>query len=1036
MKSLSVKCVEDKTILVLLIMSNQTVNNLKVLGKIFYDNQSFVDRDIAKIIPNIIQFSRNDNTNETSLLNDDFIINKNLDVKNNLKTKNARLLSVIYEDDLDELAQPRSQAKAFTNQNRTDIQYAKDKVNEIIPTIIDPVNKILTIKEIKNNDSIILDGDIISKKRIYQEIDPNFPYLNGAYSLAKDAFPAIDVNSTSIRAVTNWNFRTCPFVSWLSVCWSPQLRMFVAVGETPNSDPNRAMYSYDGINWTSVSVEVCNWVSVCWSPDLNLFIAIAAAGTGSFCMKSSNGISWTPVSVAPSTWVSVVWSPELKIFCAVATTGTNKCMISSDGDTWTLGLTNNNNWRSISWSPELKVFVAVANGGNAERFMTSSDGLNWTTYDYAIENEGGGSVSSLTHNFFSICWSSELGIFVGVSSTGVDGRVSTSRDGVNWKLQSSPLETWRSVIWVPELNLFLVFAISSANGLMTSPDGVNWTLRNFSTEAWRGSCWSPELGIVVVVGATGANRVATSSLKTRPPRCETVFDYSTNNIDSNGNWNITFDKSIFKDGVTPQTYSIEMVNSNSQLEFKTNLNLGKYNFYSNVAGADSSLIEFNDTQINCNRNFVLAPGRNLTQTGTSFINQETNSSNYNSLKRTWIVTNLGDNAQESLSIHDSNGRGFIFAPRVTSSAYHPLSSIGDAVIANRYRPPGEGVGIVIALQNSNNTGIKLSSPAVNTGSITLRQGSTTIVIDEGATNPISINNKIKLVGSTAASRQLEGISTLNLTDTLGGSQYFNMMLVGNETRYINYLNGQVHSFWTHNGSVHQTKLLIEHNQSQLNTPLYINNTTTNSIQNQISTSTDGIADYFSTSSGALNSSHRFRVRNSSGASYTALEMKAQTGSTIPLSTFYGIIDSSLMENQGTLAEMGRVTRVSKGSYSNITSGYGTVQSILTNSISFRGTYMNNYSIYIKNPDGAATATITDLLIGVGTSSSVIDIEETQIRKNNIILTPGQEIIEQLPSTVRISPINGLALYLNIRIEYTTSGAALQRAIAYSIARII
>lgn len=116
---------------------NQTVNNLKVLGKIFYENQAFIDQTNVQQINNISDFERNFITNKTTLLNDDLIVNKNIEVTNQVKANKVRLHSILYEEDVDEVGNIREQKKAFTQDMKDKI----DNIGDVIPTIVDPVNK-------------------------------------------------------------------------------------------------------------------------------------------------------------------------------------------------------------------------------------------------------------------------------------------------------------------------------------------------------------------------------------------------------------------------------------------------------------------------------------------------------------------------------------------------------------------------------------------------------------------------------------------------------------------------------------------------------------------------------------------------------------------------------------------------------------------------------------------------------------------------------------------------------------------------------
>ena len=87
--------------------------------------------------------------------------------------------------------------------------------------------------------------------------------------------------------------------------------------------------------WTSrTSASAQLWRSVCWSPELGIFVAVAQTGAvGVQVMTSPDGITWTSRTAASEQqWTSVVWSPELGILVAVARNGvvgvqvmTNSC---------------------------------------------------------------------------------------------------------------------------------------------------------------------------------------------------------------------------------------------------------------------------------------------------------------------------------------------------------------------------------------------------------------------------------------------------------------------------------------------------------------------------------------------------------------------------------------------------------------------------------------------------------------------------------------------------------------------------------------
>jgi len=295
--------------------------------------------------------------------------------------------------------------------------------------------------------------------------------------------------------------------SWSSVCWSPELTLFVAVSDSSESgDKDMVMTSPDGISWTLRWASARKpWRSVCWSPELGLFAAVESFGS---VMTSSDGINWTARSGhSGRNWRCVCWSPELGLFVAVANTGLgNRVMTSPDGVNWILrSSAADNSWMGVCWSPELSHLVAVARSGTGNRVMTSPNGVNWTLQASAADN-----------SWRSVCWSPESSLFVAVSETGVGNRVMTSPIGFPWTIRDSAADYgWVSVCWSSEFGMFLAVSDEGVfDNVMTSPDGISWTLQTTpSDNYWDNVCWSPELSLFVAVGSSGiGNRVMTLSI--------------------------------------------------------------------------------------------------------------------------------------------------------------------------------------------------------------------------------------------------------------------------------------------------------------------------------------------------------------------------------------------------------------------------------------------------------------------------------------------------------------------------------------------
>ena len=339
--------------------------------------------------------------------------------------------------------------------------------------------------------------------------------------------------------VETWTDRSAAEANgWYSVCWSPELSIFVAVSY---GGTNRVMTSPDGITWTARSAAEANsWWSVCWSPELSLFVALSYNGTNRV-MTSPNGITWTARSAAAANgWSSVCWSPELSIFVAVSYDGTNRVMTSPNGITWTARSAASSSWFSVCWSPEFSLFVAV--GSSA--VMTSPDGITWTVR------------SVVSSNWVSVCWSPELSLFVAVAWGGTN-KIMTSPNGITWTARSAAEgNRWRSVCWSPELSIFVAVSNDGTNRVMTSPDGFTWTARSAGASSWYSVCWSPELSIFVAVADGGTYRVMTSNIGM--PNSKSVVKALPTQM------------SVLPDGkvgigTTSPTDKLEIRNNNSQL---------------------------------------------------------------------------------------------------------------------------------------------------------------------------------------------------------------------------------------------------------------------------------------------------------------------------------------------------------------------------------------------------------------------------------------------------------------------------------------
>jgi hypothetical protein len=334
--------------------------------------------------------------------------------------------------------------------------------------------------------------------RYYADVDTGWQGYPGALS------PEVTVGT--------WIGRAQPVIqqAFTAVCWSPELRLFVAVG-----DGGKVVTSPDGITWTERnSGTTTNLSTVVWCPELGLFVA---AG-GNPILTSPDGITWTQRTTGIILH-DLEWSPQRGIFVGVGPSG--RLYTSPDGITWTnrtgqtATLSASYDYWSVCWSPERALFVTIARYGSASGLVyTSPDGITWTNRMLPI--------ALLIR---SVCWSPRLGLFVAVADSGsANPKIVTSPDGITWTLRVPGGNAGLySVCWADSVGQFIAVGTdptSPSPGLavMTSSDGAGWTQRLSPNPwvIWRGVCWSDELDMAVAVSQPTASINSTHGGQSAP----------------------------------------------------------------------------------------------------------------------------------------------------------------------------------------------------------------------------------------------------------------------------------------------------------------------------------------------------------------------------------------------------------------------------------------------------------------------------------------------------------------------------------------
>ncbi len=227
---------------------------------------------------------------------------------------------------------------------------------------------------------------------------------------------------------------------------------FVAVAQSGN---NRVMTSPDGRTWTlAPPVDSYAWKGITYGN--GRYVAVAEGRA----MYSDDGISWTSVAVGANKWMGVAYGRGK--FVATAKSGSNRIMYSSDGVSWTqtAAADETADCRAITFgNPSGSIsdgrFVTVSVGGT-NRASYSDDGINWTATDATSEDY-----------WYGVAYGDNK--FVAVSSGPGSNRVMYSDDGVNWTATQGDQDTsgWRAVAY--GRNMFIASAAAgSDNSLMYS----------------------------------------------------------------------------------------------------------------------------------------------------------------------------------------------------------------------------------------------------------------------------------------------------------------------------------------------------------------------------------------------------------------------------------------------------------------------------------------------------------------------------------------------------------------------------------------
>jgi hypothetical protein len=220
--------------------------------------------------------------------------------------------------------------------------------------------------------------------------------------------------------------------------------MWVAGGQ----GTNMVGYSYDGITWYTSSSGSAIFTSICDTVSWSGSMWVAGGGGSGQIAYSTDGINWTAANVpgyGGGQINGLRYNGTMWVAVGQYVTGSS-VLYSYDGITWTVSTSGSAllvSGFSVAWNGTLWVAGGQASGF-ASALIYSFDGMEWT----ACSGITSSSWTSMNQN--AIAWNGSLWI-VTATNGGTNYRtVYTSRDGINWSLQTSAS------------NLFITFGYCAA----------------------------------------------------------------------------------------------------------------------------------------------------------------------------------------------------------------------------------------------------------------------------------------------------------------------------------------------------------------------------------------------------------------------------------------------------------------------------------------------------------------------------------------------------------------------------------------------
>ena len=326
---------------------------------------------------------------------------------------------------------------------------------------IDKVDLFFTYK--LYNDSFIIktssDGanwqDTVVNTKAFEDL---IFYDKGGFFINNQLYVSNDgLKYMSSKRVTGINY----IGQFNKIVYSKKMNKFLVIG----INTGYVFTSSDGINWLQSTV-LENRVLNC-AIYVDEWEKFFVAGDSNNIFNSNDGINWNG-AIIPDTYspvISMIYSKKQ-----------NKLIASNYGNIY--ASSNGINWEILSqqfiavlaYSEKLNLYIGFESG-SIFYYSTSSDGINWETYEFNLSN---------SFNITNAIFAEELGLFIVLCQ----GGVLTSPDGINWEEHTLENVILSDVIYSEELCMLIACGTHNKKGcIAVSYDGKTWNVEDLQTDS-------------------------------------------------------------------------------------------------------------------------------------------------------------------------------------------------------------------------------------------------------------------------------------------------------------------------------------------------------------------------------------------------------------------------------------------------------------------------------------------------------------------------------------------------------------------------